>query len=120
MATVTRLSSPAAFRSVFTTGRSYAQGSVVMYVAKRATGGGPPRAGFVVSRKVGGAVARNRAKPLLRDFAPATGGEPRLAEGSATHLDGTRTARRHPWVSTMGQPRVGAAMSFLSLVFRVR
>jgi ribonuclease P protein component len=65
MATVNRLSSPAAFRSVFSTGRSYAQGSVVMYVAKRATGGGPARAGFVVSRKVGGAVARNRAKRLL-------------------------------------------------------
>src|SRR6266536_225359 len=41
MTTVNRLSSPVAFRSVFSTGRSYAQGSVVMYVAKRATGGGP-------------------------------------------------------------------------------
>src|SRR6266581_4581083 len=67
MTTVNRLSSPVAFRSVFSTGRSYAQGSVVMYVAKRATGGGPARAGFVVSRKVGGAVARNRAKRLLRE-----------------------------------------------------
>ena len=67
MATVNRLSSPAAFRTVFSTGRSYARGSVVMYVAKRATGGGPARAGFVVSRKVGGAVARNRAKRLLRE-----------------------------------------------------
>jgi ribonuclease P protein component len=67
MAAVNRLSSPAAFRSVFSTGRSYAQGAVVLYVAKRATGGGPARAGFVVSRKVGGAVARNRAKRLLRE-----------------------------------------------------
>jgi ribonuclease P protein component len=67
MAAVTRLSSPAAFRSVFSTGRSYAHGVVVLYVAKRATGGGPARAGFVVSRKVGGAVARNRAKRLLRE-----------------------------------------------------
>ena len=67
MATVNRLSSPTAFSSVFATGRSYARGSVVMYVAKRATGGGPARAGFVVSRKVGGAVARNRAKRLLRE-----------------------------------------------------
>src|ERR671937_1832582 len=67
MASVNRLSSPSAFRSVFSTGRSYAQGSVVLYVAKRSTGSGPARAGLVVSRKVGGAVARNRAKRLLRE-----------------------------------------------------
>ena len=67
MAAVNRLSSPSAFRAVFSTGRSYAQGAVVLYVAKRATGGGPARAGLVVSRKVGGAVARNRAKRLLRE-----------------------------------------------------
>jgi ribonuclease P protein component len=60
MASVNRLSSPSAFRSVFSTGRSYAQGAVVLYVAKR-------RTGLVVSRKVGGAVARNRAKRLLRE-----------------------------------------------------
>src|SRR4029450_2296705 len=67
VAAVNRLSSPAAFRSVFSTGRSYAQGAVVLYVAKRKTGTGPDRAGLVVSRKVGGAVARNRAKRLLRE-----------------------------------------------------
>jgi ribonuclease P protein component len=66
MATLARLSSPTAFRSVFSSGRSYASGPVVLYVAKRAEGG-PTRAGFVVSRKIGGAVARNRAKRLLRE-----------------------------------------------------
>src|ERR671933_2531462 len=66
MATLARLSSPTAFRSVFTSGRSHARGSVVLYTAKRPDGG-PPRAGFVVSRKVGGSVARNRAKRLLRE-----------------------------------------------------
>ena len=75
MATVDRLSSPSAFRSVFATGRSYAEGSVVVYVAKRPTGAGPARAGFVVSRKVGGAVARNRAKRLApRRAGPADPG----------------------------------------------
>ena len=79
MAAVNRLSSPAAFRAVFSTGRSYAHGSIVLYVSKRATGGGPARAGLVVSRKVGGAVARNRAKRLIREALRLEGKE--LPEG---------------------------------------
>ena len=67
MTAIQRLSSPAAFRAAFSNGRSYARRHLVLYVAKRAEGAGPPRAGFVVSRKVGGAVARNRAKRLLRE-----------------------------------------------------
>lgn len=37
---------------------------VVLYVA---TSEGPPRAGFVTGRKLGGAVQRNRARRLLRE-----------------------------------------------------
>jgi ribonuclease P protein component len=79
MPTLDRLSSPSAFRAVFSTGRSYARGSVVVYVAKREESG-PARAGYVVSRKVGGAVARNRAKRLLRESLRLQGGE--IPEGT--------------------------------------
>jgi ribonuclease P protein component len=37
---------------------------VILYVA---TSEGPPRAGFVTGRKLGGAVQRNRARRLLRE-----------------------------------------------------
>src|SRR4029450_6890920 len=67
MASVNRLSSPSAFRSVFSTGRSYAQGAVVLYVAKRTTGSGPARAGLGGSRKVGGAGGRHGDTRLLRE-----------------------------------------------------
>lgn len=49
---------------------------VVLYVA---TSDGPPRAGFVTGRRVGGAVARNRARRLLREAWRAL--VPRIADG---------------------------------------
>jgi ribonuclease P protein component len=73
MTALARLSSPNAFRAVFANGRSYARGVIVVYVAKRSDGG-QPRVGYVVSRKVGGAVARNRAKRLLREALRLEGG----------------------------------------------
>lgn len=61
-----RIRSPREFRSIFDHGRKAASGPVVCFV--RASGEArPPRAGVAASRKVGGAVVRNRAKRLLRE-----------------------------------------------------
>src|SRR5579863_9236172 len=47
-------------------GRSHAGRDLVLYVFPRGSEG-PPRLGLSVSRKVGGAVERNRVKRLLRE-----------------------------------------------------
>jgi ribonuclease P protein component len=51
---------------VFRHGRSHASRELVLYVFPREQEG-PPRLGLSVSRKVGGAVQRNRVKRLLRE-----------------------------------------------------
>jgi ribonuclease P protein component len=61
-----RLSRSADFDRVFRNGRSHAGRELVLYVFPRGEQG-PTRLGLSVSRKVGGAVERNRVKRLLRE-----------------------------------------------------
>jgi ribonuclease P protein component len=61
-----RLSRSADFDRVFRHGRSHAGRELVLYVFPRGEAE-PPRLGLSVSRKVGGAVQRNKVKRLLRE-----------------------------------------------------
>lgn len=69
-----RLSRSADFDRVFRHGRSHASRELVLYVFPRDEEG-PPRLGLSVSRKVGGAVQRNRVKRLLREAFALEGSE---------------------------------------------
>jgi ribonuclease P protein component len=61
-----RLSRSAEFERVFRQGRSHGNRYLVVYGFPRAEGA-EPRLGVSVSRRVGGAVDRNRVKRLLRE-----------------------------------------------------
>jgi ribonuclease P protein component len=61
-----KLSRSADFDRVFRHGRSHAGRELVLYVFPRGESDGP-RLGLSVSRKVGGAVERNKVKRLLRE-----------------------------------------------------
>src|SRR5919206_4995905 len=66
-----RLSRSADFERAYRHGRSAANRYLVLYVFPRAPGD-DPRLGVSVSRRLGGAVVRNRVKRLLREAFRAT------------------------------------------------
>jgi len=82
-----RLSRSADFDRVFRSGRSHACREFVLYVFPRGEESAP-RLGLSVSRKVGGAVERNRVKRLVREAFAAE--QERLPAG----MDAVVVARR--------------------------
>lgn len=67
-----RLTRSAEFERVYRQGRSFANRHLALYVFPNPETD-DPRVGLSVSRKVGGAVQRNRVKRLLREAAAALG-----------------------------------------------
>jgi ribonuclease P protein component len=103
-----RLSRSAEFDKVLRSGRSHAGREFVLYVFPRG-GADPPRMGLSVSRKVGGAVERNRVKRVLREAWALE--SPRLPPGSDAVVIARPDARR--LAEEQGLVGVHAALSAL-------
>ena len=106
-----RLSRSADFDRVIRRGRSHASRELVLYVFPRGDPGSP-RLGLSVSRKVGGAVQRNRVKRLLREaFASESS---RLPEGT----DAVVVARQEAWGLAEREGLAGVRDALAELIAR--
>lgn len=65
------------FRRIYKKGRSFVNPAIVVYIQKNRNGGN--RVGITTSKKIGGAVQRNRARRIIRAAYRAL--EPRLPDG---------------------------------------
>jgi len=63
----TRLTRSSDFQRVYRQGSSTASRFLVLHYFAQPVAGGEPRLGLAVSKKLGGAVVRNRVKRLLRE-----------------------------------------------------
>lgn len=106
-----RLSRSADFDRVVRHGRSHASREFVLYVFPREQDG-PPRLGLSVSRKVGGAVQRNRVKRLLREAFALESDQ--LPNGT----DAVVIARHDAWALAESQGLAGVRGALSALISR--